>query len=594
MDFASFDRLPIGVIILDHTLRVVHWNTCIEDWSGVQRNDIVGAVISERFPRFLEANYQHRLQQVFHRGFSAFFSSQLHRHIIPCSLPNGSTRVQTTTITPLAPEHLPAIAPKRAQKKQQESQASQASPEQPERAPNYALIAIQDITDLTKQAQKYRSMRDRALREAEERGRVEAQVRMLNEQLERRVAERTLQVQQINIELTREMNERELAQQALRRSEQTLSMIFDTVSVGLSVVDKDGRYVRVNRAYLRILGYDSIEALQNKHFTIFYPAHEADEALARLRQLLASSDATEIQGERTLTTPNKGTVDVFFATNKLEDEFGGRFVITALTDITLLKRAENEIRAALYKEQELGELKSHFVSLVSHEFRTPLTIILSSAELLQGSPHLTDEKRKTLFFRIESSIQRMTELLEDVLFIERTGKEGVAFRPVQLDLPQLCHQIIDEAVTAFNANRGLERSVRLSFMGEVEHLKEAYMDEQLIRYILLNLLINAFKYSPNETQPTFDVICTQTHIVFRVEDHGIGIPSEDMPKIFGLFHRGKNAGNIYGTGLGLAIVKRSVDAHGGVIECESTLGKGSTFTVSVPRNTPPATAVILP
>jgi PAS domain S-box-containing protein len=570
MEFAFFDQLPIGVIILDHTLRVIHWNTCIEEWSGVERGAIVGKTISDEFPRFLEKNCQRRLEQVFHRGLSAFFCSQLHRHIIPCPLSNGTTRVQTTTITPLL-----------------------RYAEDGSRATNYALISIQDITDLTKQAQKYRSMRDRALREAEERGRVEAQVRMLNEQLERRVAERTLQVQQINIELTHEMSEREQAEQALRRSEQTLSMIFDTVSVGLSVVDGNGEYIRVNRAYLRILGYETMESLQGKHFTIFYPDNEAEEARSRLRQLLTSTDTTEIQGERTLIMPNKGSVDVFFATNKLHDESGSQFVITALTDVTLLKRAEHEIRAALYKEQELGELKSHFVSLVSHEFRTPLTIILSSVELLQNAGKLTEEKRKGLFFRIESSIQRMTELLEDVLFIERTGKEGIAFRPTELHVPDLCHRIIDEAVTAFSANRGMERRVVVAFLGEIADYKTAFIDEQLIRYILLNLITNAFKYSSSASEVLFEVIGTQTHIVFRVRDQGIGISPEDMPKIFGLFHRGKNSGNVYGTGLGLAIVKRSVDAHGGMIECESTLGKGSAFTVSIPRTTPDPAAMIL-
>jgi PAS domain S-box-containing protein len=597
--FHLLDHLPIGAIVLDSTFRVMHWNTCVEQWSGVYREEMLAQDIRKRFPQFGERRYSRRLDQVFYKGLSAIFCSQLHRYVIPCHLSGGVLRVQATTVTPL---DAPDIAAKRGVRKKASAPKHQSSrtikkassltdstgQEQTDptvsAAPYYALISIQDITDLTKQAQKYRNMRDRALREAEERSRVEAQVRMLNEQLERRVAERTLQVQEINRELTREIAEREQVEQALIESERLLSLVFDTVSVGLSVADSSGRYMRVNAAYLRIVGYKRPEDLIGKPFTLLYPPDEQAEAIQRLEMLLQSSERLEFQGERTIVTP-QGMVDVFFATTKFANESGAQFIITALTDITLMKRAENEIRASLRKEQELNELKTHFVSLVSHEFRTPMTIILSSAELLQHSPTMNHERRTTLLKRIENSIQRMTELLEDVLHIEKTGREGIAFRPHEVHLADVCTRLIDEAVTAYSANRGTERRVHLRILGETQAGQAVMLDEQLLRYILLNLIVNAFKYSPNEAPVNFDVICTQTHLVFRVQDQGIGIPSEDMPKIFELFHRGQNAGNIYGTGLGLAIVKRSVDAHGGMIECDSTVGLGTTFTVSIPRVT---------
>lgn len=639
--FHLLDHLPIGAIVLNSAFQVMYWNSCVEQWSGVYREEMLGKDIRIRFPQFAERRYSRRLEQVFHKGLSAIFCSQLHRYIIPCHLSGGVLRVQATTVTPLkAPEPvLREGAPSgvsndasqgfrsgtsnssrskhTATKSSTAKRSKAATHEEPEEKlrtkkrpaakaikssdgvttvashvqeqPNhaqyaqyYALISIQDITDLTKQAQKYRNMRDRALREAEERSRVEAQIRMLNEQLERRVAERTLQVQEMNRELTREIAEREQAEQALLESERLLSLVFDTVSVGLSVADSSGRYMRVNAAYLRIVGYQRPEDLIGKPFTVLYPSDEQQEAVQRLEMLLQSSEHLELQGERSIVTP-KGLVDVFFATTKFANESGAQFIITALTDITLMKRAENEIRAALRKEQELNELKTHFVSLVSHEFRTPMTIILSSAELLQHTPSMNLERRTTLLKRIESSIQRMTELLEDVLFIEKTGKEGIAFRPHEVNLADLCTRLIDEAVTAYSANRGPERRIDLQMLGETGGCQTVLVDEQLLRYILLNLIVNAFKYSPNETPVSFDVICTQTHIVFRIQDRGIGIPEEDMPKIFELFHRGQNAGNIYGTGLGLAIVKRSVDAHGGMIECESKVGMGTTFTVSIPH-----------
>lgn len=535
----------------------------MEHWSGIARHEILGMDIRQRFPQLTNMKYKRRLEQVFMRGLPAVFSSHLHKHIIPCQLPSGSLRVQHTTVTPL---------------------------KNPNELGFYALFSIQDITDLTKQALKYQHMRDRALREAEERARVEATVRMLNEELEHRVAERTLQVQEMNEELTREIAEKKQAEQALHESEQLLSLIFDTVNVGLSVVNEQGEYVRVNQAYARIIGYESPTELIGLPFTVMYPPQEHAESIERLSELLGNSMMEEIMGERVVTTKKLDRVDIFFTTTKFATEQNAKFAITAITDVSILKRAENEIRASLQKEKELNELKSHFVSLVSHEFRTPMTIILSSSELLQNAVNLSEEKRKNFFSRIESSIQRMTELLEDVLFIERSGTEGIAFRPHNVELAELCAQIIDEACTAFAANRGAERTVNFIFHDPLSACKTPYLDEQLIRYILLNLLLNAFKYSPIDTDIVFDVICTDTHIAFRVQDKGIGIPEEDLPKIFDLFHRGKNTGLAPGTGLGLAIVKRSVDAHGGLIECQSEVGSGTTFTVQIPRMSAPVSA----
>lgn len=557
MILSLLDQIPLGIFVLRHDYTVMHWNTFIEQWSQVQSRSIVGTNILDMYPHLANPKYLRRLEQVFQQALPVIFSWHLHQHIIPCPLAGGMYRLQHTTVTPL-----------------------QSEPQEPW----YALFSIQDITDITKQTQKYHIMRDRALREAEERARVEATVRVLNEELEQRVSQRTLEIHTINQELTKEVSEKRQAEIALRSSEQLLSLIFDTVNVGLSVVNQEGCYIRVNKAYSRILGFSNPAELIGKQFIVMYPPEEHSSALERLQELFHNPAMQEIMGERALVSQHGDSLDVFFTTTKFTTEFGEHFAITAITDVSILRRAEREVRATLQKEKDLHELKSHFVSLVSHEFRTPMTIILSSVEILQHTPGLPPEKHTALFTRITTSIQRMTELLEDIFFIEKSSQEGVAFRPQAHSLPDICAQIIDEAKTVYFASRNQERKINALVRDDTESQNhQVFIDEQLVRYILLNLLLNAFKYSPADSDVVFEVRYSEHAIIFVIQDFGIGIPEDDLPKIFELFHRGKNIGHAPGTGLGLAIVKRSVDAHGGLIECESSVGKGSRFTVHLPR-----------
>lgn len=238
--------------------------------------------------------------------------------------------------------------------------------------------------------------------------------------------------------------------------------------------------------------------------------------------------------------------------------------------------AESQARIALEKEKELSELKSRFIAMTSHEFRTPLTTILSSTELLEKYDHKLQKEKKTLHFsRIKTGTERMVQLLDDVLLIGKAEAGKLEFNPSPIDLSQLCHQIVEEMQASF----GSQHIINYRIHGEE---KLACMDEKLLQHILLNLLSNAIKYSPKGTTVDFKLDFCLDAIAFQIRDKGLGIPLEDQKHLFEAFHRAANVGAIQGTGLGLAIVKKSVDLHQGRISVESEVGKGTMFTVILP------------
>ena len=254
-------------------------------------------------------------------------------------------------------------------------------------------------------------------------------------------------------------------------------------------------------------------------------------------------------------------------------------------DITPLKQAEADVCMALVKERELSELRAGFVSLVSHEFRTPLTTIQSSAELLEYyNDRLSDEKKQNHFTRIQNAVNRMTQLLEDVLTIGQAEAGKLKFNPEPIDLVAFCGNIVENMQIIVNNKHGSKSPQHAINFVTLCNYADAQMDKKLLEHIITNLLSNAIKYSPGGGNVQFDLVCNAESAVFRIQDTGIGIPKQDLEKLFDSFGRASNVGTIQGTGLGLAIVKKCVDLHGGKIAVESQLGVGTTFTVTLPLN----------
>ncbi|WP_413161063.1 sensor histidine kinase [Capilliphycus salinus ALCB114379] len=226
-------------------------------------------------------------------------------------------------------------------------------------------------------------------------------------------------------------------------------------------------------------------------------------------------------------------------------------------------------------EEELNELKSRFITTVSHEFRTPLTTISFSAGLLENySNKISEQKKQTHFQRIKQGIEQMTNLLEDVLIVGKleSGHLEISLTPV--DLEKFCRTLAEKMQAKTDKHSIVFNSEGLNFQG--------IFDENILRQLLKNLLSNAIKYSPDGGEIQLNLICENNQAIFRIKDRGIGIPKKDLSRVFTNFYRGTNIGTISGTGLGLSLVKKIVDLHQGEISIESEENVGTEIRVTLP------------
>ncbi|MEC4817466.1 MAG: ATP-binding protein [Scytonema sp. PMC 1069.18] len=245
----------------------------------------------------------------------------------------------------------------------------------------------------------------------------------------------------------------------------------------------------------------------------------------------------------------------------------------------MTKRQQAEaLQHKLLQEKELGELKLQFFSMASHEFRTPLSIILGSAQLLEESlpTELERQKLKNLY-RIQSSARLMTQLLSDILTLARAEAGKLEYKAELVEMQSFCLNLIEDIQTLSESRR----TIKFDKHGSSTH---ASVDEKLLYSILSNLLSNAIKYSPQGKEICFTLRCEPEAVTFHIKDEGIGIPKETISQLYEPFQRGGNVRGIMGTGLGLAVVKKCLDLHQGEISVESEVGVGSIFTVTIPQN----------
>jgi signal transduction histidine kinase len=265
-------------------------------------------------------------------------------------------------------------------------------------------------------------------------------------------------------------------------------------------------------------------------------------------------------------------------TTKLHLDSGEIIIIQALMDIDEKKQSETQLQISLDKERQVNELKTRFVSTVSHEFRTPLAGMLLSVDLLtRYFDRMPADKRVDELQKIRLRINELTDLMNDFLAQSESQSVVGRFKPSLIEVNELCKNLITEMefIASATSRSRVHRNINVG---------EAYIqgDIKLLRYVIRNLLANAIKYSPKQSPVSVNVHCEAEWMVIAISDKGIGIPEKDLEKLFTPFFRASNTTTISGTGVGLSIVKEFIDAHGGTIEVQTQQNEGSTFTVRLP------------
>ncbi len=385
--------------------------------------------------------------------------------------------------------------------------------------------------------------------EAIQQKKAKEELHSLNAQLEKRVEERT---------------------EALRESQRLYSIIARNFPNGtINVFDRQLNYVFVEGRELYKLGVTN-ENLIGTPYLDRIPETLVDEVRTALEQVFEGENKTfelssNDQYYEMTAVPLTNTIGEI------------KQIMMVEQNVTHQKKAADEMRKALQKEKELGELKTRFVSMASHEFRTPLSTVLSSASLIGRYQKQEDEpKRLKHVNRIKSAVNTLTGILNDFLSLDKLEEGKVEYIPQLFNLQQLVEQVVDEMQTVARKNQ----QIVLQYSGE----SQGNCDSQIMRNILHNLLSNAIKYSPEDKNIDLTIVVNDT-IHMEVKDRGIGIPDKDKEHMFDRFFRAGNSTNIQGTGLGLNIVKKYLDLMGGTIHFESEEYIGTTFFITIPNQT---------
>jgi two-component system, LuxR family, sensor kinase FixL len=341
------------------------------------------------------------------------------------------------------------------------------------------------------------------------------------------------------------------------------------------LIDPKGRVKSWNKGAEQIKGYTESEII-GQPISVFYtdednrlgePFHNLQRALEQGRY--------ESVGLRKRKDGSIFYADVVF-TPIYDDKNTLKGFAKITRDITVQKKAEEDMMKTLHREQELNELKSRFVTLASHEFKTPLSVILSSISLIEKYPDADQQdKRLKHIHRIKSNVNNLKQILNDFLSLEKLEGGIVQNCPAETDLVHLTREAIQDMENSLKEGQ----HIQLHIEGAPRPI---LVDIQLLRNILSNLLSNAIKYSPESTTVDCTLSYQPAAVDIHIRDRGIGIPPEEQQHLFERFFRATNTTGISGTGLGLSIVKKYLDLMGGQIRLSSISGEGSTFTVTLP------------
>ncbi|MEL6670885.1 MAG: PAS domain S-box protein [Bacteroidota bacterium] len=398
-----------------------------------------------------------------------------------------------------------------------------------------------------------------------DRKKIEDDIRRFNSVLEQRVELRT-----------RELNE---TNEALKESEEKYRLISENMSDLITRNTLNGEVEYVSPSVEGILGMSVAEATG---MNVFGLIHEED--LLYAQEMSSTAVLNEQENITMAYRYRKKDGDYVWLETVLKgikDKAGQiTHIQTASRDISERKKAEETMRDALRKERELNELRNKFVSMASHQFRTPLAVIHSNMQLLEMKiSRDEDEKLDRILHRMKTETSRLTELMDDVLILGKVNARRVTWQPERVELKGLIQEIVNNQYL----NRPDKRKVDFRISGREYPV---YVDPRLIEHALINLLSNAFKYSPNAPNPILSVRFEEEQVKLLIQDFGVGVPASDQANLFSSFYRAGNTQEFPGTGLGLVIAQEFVELNHGNIQFESEEGVGSTFTITLPKTAP--------
>ncbi|WP_421826940.1 PAS domain-containing sensor histidine kinase [Larkinella sp.] len=404
------------------------------------------------------------------------------------------------------------------------------------------------------------------------------------------------------------------AERELENSVRRYQGIFSNATIGIIVCNQQGRIVSANQLAEQLFGYtpDELMALTIEQLV----PRKVSSYHEKLRQSFNENPQVRAMGHnRDLHAQRKDgsvfPVEISLSYFRLEDEL---HAVAYIIDITFKKEAERQLLAhrdhierlnadlehkvadrtqalmttleqlehskdelakALVVERELGELKSRFVSMASHEFRTPLTVVLTSAALIEryaGSEHQSNRQKH--LDRIRASVNHLNDILEEFLSVDKLEEGKVVAHPVEVAVAQLVAETVADMQSLLKPGQTIQTELSCPI--------SVWIDPSLLRKIMVNLLSNAVKYSGPGSTVTIRATCADGQMKLVVEDQGVGISREDQEHLFERFFRAQNVTDISGTGLGLHIVGRYVELMGGQVSLKSELDQGTSVTLFIP------------
>lgn len=412
----------------------------------------------------------------------------------------------------------------------------------------------------------------------------EKAILQLNNELEIKVSERTRSLQETLKKLELQFQQTQAKDTELQKANIYLSSILDHAGAMIIVVDREGIIKLFNRAAEEKLGYKAGEALEQPDVLLFNHTYKSEENLfsqpnSVLGQCLLpmgvqSDPFQQSDSEHVFVRKDGSSFPASISLTALKDADGTVSGYMAIAvDITERRKTQQEMIQALEREKELGELKSRFVSMASHEFRTPLSTILSSVFLLSKYPLTEDQpKREKHIDRIVSSVNMLSDILNDFLSIGRIEEGKIQVRWSRFNLPVYLEAVFAEIKGMLKAGQ----EISYTHHGE----NEVALDASLLKHIVLNLLSNAIKFSSAQSPIEVGTTVTSEQALLSVKDHGIGISKDDLLHLSERFFRGTNVSHIQGTGLGLHIVAKYAELMNGRMQCVSELEKGTEFIIT--------------